>query len=71
MKQLNDNCPMPWGKYKGKAMINVPADYLMWVYRENKVSGEVLDYINDNWMVLLSEVQEMDIKKYKHSYGRE
>jgi len=59
---------MPWGKYKGKAMINVPADYLMWLYRENKVSEEVLDYINDNWMVLLKEVQEMDIKKYKHSY---
>jgi len=27
---------MPWGKYKGVKMANVPASYLIWLYKENK-----------------------------------
>ena len=68
---LNDNSLMPWGRFKGRKMANVPADYLLWLYRENKASGDVLEYINDNWTVLLHEVQNMDIKKYTNNYGTE
>jgi uncharacterized protein (DUF3820 family) len=69
--KLTDESPMPWGKFKGKKMIDVPADYLLWLYREDKADGDVLEYINDNYMVLLNEVKNMDIKKYSNDYGRD
>jgi len=52
---LTDNDPMPFGKHKGTAMANVPADYLMWLWKKQgttKPFGEaaqaVMDYILDN-----------------------
>jgi uncharacterized protein (DUF3820 family) len=56
--KLNDDSPMPWGKFKGKKMIDVPADYLLWLRdREDKISGDVSDYIDDNYSVLLLEAK--------------
>ena len=55
---LTDDSPMPWGKYKGEKMINVPASYLLWCYDNNKCSGPVREYIEDNHDVLLMEVQK-------------
>jgi uncharacterized protein (DUF3820 family) len=52
---LNDNSPMPFGKYKGQKMENVPASYLLWLYDENKCNREVRDYIADNLDVLEDE----------------
>lgn len=52
---LTDTSEMPWGKHQGKAMIEVPADYLLWLYDNNKCSGSVLDYIKDNLDVLKKE----------------
>lgn len=57
---LNDNSPMPWGKYKGEKMANVPADYLMWLHDNNKCSGAVRAYIEDNLDVI-----EIEIKRKK------
>ena len=54
---LNDNSPMPYGKYKGKLMENVPASYLMWLYDEGKCNEEVRDYIKDNLDVLKEEIK--------------
>jgi uncharacterized protein (DUF3820 family) len=68
---LNDESLMPWGKFRGKKMIDVPADYLLWLYRKDKASGDVLEYINDNYTVLLNEVRNMDIKKYCNDYGQD
>lgn len=48
MAKLTDKDPMPWGKYKGQAMINVPASYLMWLWDEGKCSGDVKEYIERN-----------------------
>ncbi|MFA5934983.1 MAG: DUF3820 family protein [Candidatus Paceibacterota bacterium] len=45
---MNDNELMPFGKYKGKPMIEVPDEYLLWLYNNNKVFGNVLEYIMDN-----------------------
>jgi hypothetical protein len=38
-------------------MANVPAQYLFWLYNENKCSGEVKEYIKDNLDVLKSEIK--------------
>lgn len=48
---------MPWGKYQGDKMINVPASYLIWLYDNNKCSGDVKVYIKDNYDVLNEEVR--------------
>ena len=54
---LNDNSPMPWGKYKGEKMANVPADYLIWLLENNKCNKEVKDYILDNMDSLKYEIK--------------
>jgi len=48
MKNLTDEDLMPFGKYKGYSMINVPASYLLWLYENNKCDRQVMDYIIDN-----------------------
>lgn len=47
-EKLNDESIMPWGKYKGYSMINVPANYLLWLYENDKCDPEVKEYIEDN-----------------------
>lgn len=53
---LTDESLMPWGKYQGDKMINVPASYLIWLY-DNNISGDVKAYIKDNYDVLNEEVR--------------
>ena len=33
--------PMPFGKYKGKLIIDLPERYLLWFSREGFPSGEI------------------------------
>lgn len=33
---MNDESIMPFGKHKGKPMIEVPDEYLLWFWRQNK-----------------------------------
>lgn len=60
---MTDTDLMPWGKHKGKAMINVPADYLLWLLANNKCAGEVKKYIEYNLDVLEKEALEHESKK--------
>ncbi len=59
---LTDESPMPYGKYKGDKMINVPAHYLIWCYDNDKVSPDVRAYIDENIDVLQKEVDQMSKK---------
>jgi uncharacterized protein (DUF3820 family) len=54
--ELTDDSLMPLGQHKGKRMQEVPAEYLIW-YRENakNPNKQVMEYIIDNWSVLLKE----------------
>ncbi len=48
---MTDEDPMPFGKYKGTAMANVPASYLMWVKKnvhKTPFTEPVLKYIWEN-----------------------
>lgn len=54
---MNDNSVMPFGKYKGEKMANVPADYLLWLYENNKCYGEIKQYIKDNLEVIRTEIK--------------
>lgn len=48
MQELTASSPMPYGKHKGKAMFDVPAEYLLWLYDNNKCSEGVAQYIEKN-----------------------
>lgn len=56
--KLNDQSPMPYGKFKGDKMEKVPASYLLWLRDNEKASRDVLDYINENETVLFSESKD-------------
>lgn len=57
---MTDESLMPWGKYKGDKMINVPASYLLWLYDMGKVYGEVKEYIKENLDVIKVQIQRDD-----------
>lgn len=51
-----DNSTMPYGKYKGVKIANIPADYLIWIFENNKCTPEVAKYIGENIDVLKTEI---------------
>lgn len=55
---LNDNSPMPYGKYQGREMANVPAEHLLWLWENDKCCKDVREYIEDNMDVLEKELKE-------------
>lgn len=59
MKILNDNDLMPFGKYKGKTMQEVPAGYLHWLWHNGMKSKAATDsvaaYIQENMDALKDE----------------
>lgn len=52
MNEFTDDSLMPFGKYKGQKMANVPAQYLMFIYDQDWCRGKVKQYIDDNLEVL-------------------
>jgi uncharacterized protein (DUF3820 family) len=54
---MDDSSLMPFGKYVGEKMANVPPEYLIWLYENNKCYGAVKNYIKDNMDVLKEEVK--------------
>jgi uncharacterized protein (DUF3820 family) len=52
---LTDNSPMPFGKFRGKAMIEVPAHYLLWLYNKGCDHPAVKKYIQENLDALNKE----------------
>lgn len=60
---MEDSDLMPFGKYKGIEMINVPASYLIWLHNEasSGVRGafpQVFEYIDDCMDALKQEVKK-------------
>lgn len=54
---MDDNTPMPFGEHKGEKLANVPADYLIWLYRKGTIIG-LMRYIEENEDVLLQESKQ-------------
>lgn len=47
--KLTDKSEMPFGKHKGVSMVNIPCDYLLWLYKDGEMTrGNVRDYIEEN-----------------------
>lgn len=58
LKKLQDSDLMPYGKYKGSKMIDVPASYLMYLYDNKMCSDNVKIYIEENKEVIEKELKE-------------
>lgn len=55
MAKLDDNSPMPYGRFKGAKMANIPAWYLLKLRDTDKMSAEVKEYIDEMSDVLNKE----------------
>lgn len=53
---LTDKDLISFGKHKGTALANVPADYLLYIYDFNNLNQDLRDYIKRNLDVLKAEV---------------
>lgn len=51
---MDDQSLMPFGKYQGGKMEDVPASYLLWL-RDQGAVGEIREYIEDNMTALQQE----------------
>ncbi len=60
---LTDITPMPFGKYKGQPMQDVPVNYLHWFWRagtmDNDAAIAVKDYIQNNLSALRMENKDL------------
>jgi uncharacterized protein (DUF3820 family) len=57
VKEYTDSTPLPFGRHKGKAMQEVPAEYLVWCL-ENipNLDVGIKDYINANMQGIRQEM---------------
>jgi len=55
---LDDEDEMPYGMYKGDKMGTVPAHYLVWLFENDKCSGKVKDYIEENMDFLKLQIKQ-------------
>lgn len=69
MEKLKDTDILEWGKeHKGKALANVPASYLIWMYEQAKgVPEKYRLYIKENMDVLTKEVRAGQNKRYQRT----
>lgn len=65
---MTDETHIHFGRHKGKRLIDVPADYLIWLYENNKCYGPLRKYIEDNREALNNQV--LTIKKQKKNETR-
>lgn len=55
--KLTDNSLMPFGQYQGEKMANIPASYLVWLYKEGVTDRAVKEYIEENMDALEAELR--------------
>jgi len=55
---MTDESPMPFGKYKGEPLEDVPGSYLLWLHSQGLDEGPLKDYIEENMDALDKETSE-------------
>jgi uncharacterized protein (DUF3820 family) len=56
---LTDDSVMPFGKYKGKRLSEIPATYLHWFYCNGDVNSPVFRYIEGCKQALKDEAPDL------------
>lgn len=59
---MKDNDLMPFGKYRGEKLANVPASYLLWLREKGYLYGPLLGYVIDNIDSLEAEKKKEDFR---------
>lgn len=57
--KLDDNSKMPFGKYKGLLMSDVPVNYLHWYWHNGDKRSDVGEYIKENLDALKMENKDL------------
>jgi len=52
---MNENTMMPFGKYKGQKLKDIPAGYLLWLYDNFKCGKDLRIYIQESLPFLKME----------------
>jgi uncharacterized protein (DUF3820 family) len=65
MKKLDDHSPFPFGKFKGKKLMDVPPEFLIYLFENGKCYGNLKEYIADNLDVL--KFQQEQNQKERHA----
>ena len=63
-KSLTDSDKMPFGKYRGREMRNVPAEYLDWLRDQRWLDDkypQVAKYIDESELQINQELEEKDV----------
>lgn len=55
---MDDTTLMPFGKHKGTRMIDVPPQYLLWIYEQDWCKGSLRAYIEDNLDALEAQAKK-------------
>jgi uncharacterized protein (DUF3820 family) len=66
---LTDTSLMPFGKYKGHAMQDVPTSYLHWCWH-SVADGSVIDYIEREMAALKMENKDLIWKPRRQRLGK-
>jgi uncharacterized protein (DUF3820 family) len=59
---MKDEDPMPFGKYKGTKMANVPDSYLLWLYNRIMVKAESGKNLNEEESRLLAYIEDYGVE---------
>lgn len=62
--EYTDETEMPFGKYKGITLANVPASYLLWLRDNGNTFGAMRTYLEENLDVLKKQA-ENEKNQYK------
>lgn len=58
---MDDTSRMPFGKHKNVMLVNVPADYLLWLYKQDWVETKfpsLYRYIEEHEEILIDEAED-------------
>jgi uncharacterized protein (DUF3820 family) len=59
IKPMHDSSLMPFGKYKGRRLIDVPAPYFLWLHHKGCQHEGVRQYINSNLDAIIQEAERI------------
>ncbi|MCF8060632.1 MAG: DUF3820 family protein [Bacteriovoracaceae bacterium] len=53
------NLPMPYGKYKGLKLIDLPEPYVIWLYENNLPKGELGQLLSELYEIKVNGLESL------------